>query len=48
MDEETVSIGCEFICVASVAQDLREQLRFAVGEILEDYTEDEIIDYGVD
>lgn len=46
--EETVSIGCEFIVLASVAEDLREQLRCAVGEILEDYSDEEIIDYGVD
>lgn len=48
MNTDTVSIGCEFIVVAEVAEDLREQLRYAVGAILDDYTEEEILDYGVD
>jgi hypothetical protein len=46
--EELQWIGCEFICIPEVAEDLRRDLRDAVGEILEAYTAEEIIDYGVD
>jgi hypothetical protein len=45
---ETVSIGCEFIVVSGAAEDMREALRDAVANILEDFTEEEIVDYGVD
>lgn len=45
---ELVWLGCEIICIPEVAEDLRMDLRELVGELLEAYTDEEIIDYGVD
>jgi hypothetical protein len=42
------NVGVEIICHPDVADDIAQQLRDAVGEILDGYTEDEIFDYGVD
>jgi cytochrome c-type biogenesis protein CcmH/NrfF len=38
----------EIICTPDVADGIAQQLRDAVEEILEGYSDDEIIDYGVD
>lgn len=55
MDEEEVEtdpefrrVGVEIVCHPDVADALAQQLRDAVGEILDGYTEDEIFDYGID
>lgn len=42
------SIGCQIVCSPEVADGLAQQLREAVGEILDDYTDDDVFDYGVD
>jgi cytochrome c-type biogenesis protein CcmH/NrfF len=41
-------VGVEIICTPDVAVAIAQQLRNAVEEILEGYTDDDIIDYGVD
>lgn len=42
------NVGVEIICTPDVADAIAQQLRDAVEEILEGYSDDEIIDYGVD
>ncbi|WP_037905033.1 cytochrome c-type biogenesis protein [Actinacidiphila yeochonensis] len=41
-------VGVEIICTPDVADGIAQQLRDAVEEILEGYSDEEIIDYGVD
>ncbi|MEC3992032.1 hypothetical protein VSR01_00110 [Actinacidiphila sp. DG2A-62] len=41
-------VSVEIICTPDVADAIAQQLRDAVEEILDDYSDDEIIDYGVD
>jgi hypothetical protein len=41
-------VGVEIICTPEVADDIARQLRDAVAEILDGYTDADIIDYGVD
>ncbi|MFE7447076.1 hypothetical protein ACFU7X_42225 [Streptomyces chartreusis] len=38
------SIGCQIVC----SPENEERLREAVGEVLDDYTDDVVFDYGVD
>lgn len=45
--DETVWVGCDIICTAEVADDLRRDLMDAIGDLLTAYTDEEIIDYGV-
>lgn len=42
------SIGCQIVCSPEVADEIAQRLREAVGEILDDYTDDDVFDYGVD
>jgi len=46
-EPEFRSVGAEILCHPDVADDIVRQLRDAVAEILEGYTEDEVIDHGV-
>ncbi|MFI6731276.1 hypothetical protein NRF20_01825 [Streptomyces sp. R-74717] len=41
-------IGCQIVCSPEVADEIAQWLREAVGEILDDYTDDDVFDYGVD
>jgi hypothetical protein len=43
----TVKIGAEIWCTPQVAEDVRQRLRDAVDEIVDEYPND-IIDYGRD
>ncbi|MFE7046033.1 hypothetical protein ACFU9X_43625 [Streptomyces atratus] len=40
--------GCQIVCSPDVADEIAQRLRDAVGEILDDYTDDDVFDYGVD
>jgi cytochrome c-type biogenesis protein CcmH/NrfF len=42
------NVGVEIICTPEVAGAIAQQLRDAVEEILEGYSDDDIIDCGVD
>ncbi|MGJ5899373.1 hypothetical protein ACSCBZ_46660 [Streptomyces niveiscabiei] len=42
------SIGCQIVCSPEVADEIAQRLREAVGEILDDYTDYGVFDYGVD
>jgi hypothetical protein len=42
------NIGCQIVCSPEVADEIAQRLREAVGEILDDYTDDDVFDYGVD
>ncbi|WP_069766856.1 hypothetical protein [Streptomyces sp. LUP30] len=42
------NIGCQIVCSPEVADEIAQRLREAVGEILEDYTDEDVFDYGVD
>lgn len=42
------NIGCRIVCSPEVADEIAQRLREAVGEILEDYTDEDVFDYGVD
>ena len=42
------NVGVDIICSPEVADAIAQQLRDAVEEILEGYTDDDIIDYGVE
>jgi hypothetical protein len=46
-EDETVKIGAEIWCTAAVADDVRQALREAVDQIVEENPND-IIDYGRD
>ena len=46
-DPEFRSVGAEIICHPDVADEITQQLRDAVAEILEGYSEAEVIDHGV-
>ncbi|UWE10215.1 cytochrome c-type biogenesis protein [Actinacidiphila bryophytorum] len=41
-------VGVEIVCTPDVADGIAQQPRDAVDETLEGYSDDEIIDYGVD
>lgn len=41
-------VGVEIICTPDVADGIAQQLRDTVEEILDGYSDDDIIDYGVD
>ena len=42
------NIGCQIVCSPRVADEIAQRLREAVGEILDDYTDGDVFDYGVD
>ncbi|MFE4798268.1 hypothetical protein ACFRFL_25095 [Streptomyces sp. NPDC056708] len=42
------NIGCQIVCSPDVADEIAQPLRDAVGEILDDYTDDDVFDYGID
>ncbi|WP_327072019.1 hypothetical protein [Kitasatospora sp. NBC_01302] len=48
VEPEFRSVGAEILCHPEVADEIAQRLRDAVGEILADYSEDEIADYGTD
>ena len=49
-EEEFVHVGCTFVCRADVADEVAKALRVAIEAFLEDcdFSDDEIVDYGVD
>lgn len=46
-DTEHVSVGCEIWCDPAISASILDDLRNAVGDILDAYDEDDISDYGV-
>jgi hypothetical protein len=42
------NMGCQILCSQDVADEIAQQLREAVSEILDGYTDDGFSDYGVD
>ena len=42
------NVDCQTVCSPEVADGLAQRLREAVGGSLEDYTNDDVFDYGVD
>jgi hypothetical protein len=49
-EPDFVHVGCTFVCRADVADEVAKALRVAVEAFLEDcdFSDDEIVDYGVD
>jgi hypothetical protein len=47
-DGEVVKIGAEFHVVPEAAERFRAAFHDLVGELLEDFNDGEVIDYGVD
>lgn len=51
MDDEEpgyVSIGAEFHVAPGAAEEFRKAFRAAVEELLDDWTDEDIVDYGMD
>jgi hypothetical protein len=46
-EPEFRSVGVEIICHPDVADQILAQLRDAVADILDGYSEDDIADYGI-
>jgi hypothetical protein len=46
-DDEHVSVGVEIQCHPDVRDEILSQLRDAVGEILDGYSDEEVSDYGI-
>jgi hypothetical protein len=42
------NVGCQIVCSPEAADEIAQRLREAVGEILDDYTDDDVFAYGVD
>ncbi|MEV5008916.1 MULTISPECIES: hypothetical protein [unclassified Streptomyces] len=42
------NIGCQIVYSPDGAEEIAQRLRQAVGEILDDYIDDDIFGYGVD
>lgn len=49
-EPDFVHVGCTFVCRADVADEVAKALRLAIEAFLEDcdFSDDEIVDYGVD
>lgn len=46
-DWTAVSVGCEFMCNPAIKDSLLDLLKEMAEEILDSFSEDDIIDYGV-
>jgi hypothetical protein len=47
-EPEVRNIGCQIVCRVDVAEEVAQMLRTAVDQILNDFSEEEIVDHGVD